>query len=80
MFRSFFCTKVPINSVRNAKIMRFHYCFSLVMRSEDRAVSSGIVAYTFFFSELKQTTKATATTTPPNKRFNEWNNSCARPL
>ena len=30
------------------------------------------------FRELKQTTTATATGTPPNKRFNEQNNSCAR--
>jgi len=28
--------------------------------------------------ELKQTTTATATATPSNKRFNEQNNSCAR--
>ena len=30
--------------------------------------------------ELKQTTTTTATKTPPNKRFNEQNNGCARAL
>ena len=30
--------------------------------------------------DLKQTTTATATKTPQNKRFNEQNNSCARAL
>ena len=30
--------------------------------------------------DLKQTTTATATRTPQNKRFNEQNNSCARAL
>ena len=30
--------------------------------------------------ELKQTTMTTATTTPPNKRYNEQNNGCARAL
>ena len=30
--------------------------------------------------DLKQTTTATATRTPRNKRFNEKNNSCARAL
>ena len=33
-----------------------------------------------FIRDFTQNTTATATTTSPNKRFNEQNNSCARAL
>ena len=57
------------------------------VNAKERSVLTDVLLWCFLvvvtapiIRELKQTTTATATRTPQNKRFNEQNNGCARAL
>ena len=49
-------------------------------RWRPRSLDDGELGHFMLLGTYKQTTTATATRTPQNKRFNEQNNSCARAL
>ena len=72
--RSIFST----NQSQAIKLVSYTYCFSIFAASRAQKMSASESGLISRIIREFETTTATATGTPPNKRFNEQNNGCAR--